>query len=464
MGALHRFRLPHHPIELTPPKRGGVSYSRYVGYIEVYVTSQPKDTMLLTVTSSLPTEAKPSLTLVAITPDDWVNPQTIEIESIDDAYADGDIHFNVTVATLFTSDPDYGQIGPNREGSYGLISTTVPFISLDDPDDTAQTSCQPGYWGLYADVGIESPYYNDWYGCEKCPPGTWADESADKLWCRACPPGSFGLTEGAVAMQSATDWEGSALDPGCVPCPNGTYNEDFGATACKLCPENRTCALATSWPLPKWMEAEVIHYTGVQHHWKLLNTSAFPILWLPIYIGGRNADGEARILEIQATEANFQYLMILCAAGATAAFFIGLYFVRRYSKDNLWKRMKPKILLLDNFKEMHYKREDESDVQGMSGVFASMTFIMSSMVLIGFVAYNFVEFNFLYSEVRGHRFAGTSTRPMVDRVPNTMPPPPPQSSSQTLVPKDESKVRSILANFEVSRATSPNQCNDAVRC
>ena len=233
-------------------------YYGYTGYITVYVNSQPKETMLLTVTSSIPAEAKPATTLVAITPDDWTNTQIIAIESIDDPVADGDIHFNVTVATLFTADADYGVLGPNREGSYGLIWQTVPFISVDDPDDTAESSCAPGYYGLYADVSVDSSYYNDWFGCHLCPAGTYSDESADKLWCRACPPGTFGLVEGATSMQSATDWEGGALDPGCVPCPNGTYNSGWGATACDPCPYNYSCPLASSNPLPHWLEVEAV--------------------------------------------------------------------------------------------------------------------------------------------------------------------------------------------------------------
>jgi hypothetical protein len=67
--------------------------------------------------------------------------------------------------------PAPGAAGPNRDGAYGLVTGSVPFISLDDPDDTGATACAAGYWGLYADVGIGSPDYHDYYGCYECPPG-----------------------------------------------------------------------------------------------------------------------------------------------------------------------------------------------------------------------------------------------------------------------------------------------------
>ena len=70
--------------------------------------------------------------------------------------------------------------------------------------------------------------------------GTWVDEAADKIWCRACPPGTYGLVEAAISMQEATSWDGDSLDPGCLPCANGTYNPGWGQTECLPCPTNMT--------------------------------------------------------------------------------------------------------------------------------------------------------------------------------------------------------------------------------
>ena len=127
---------------------------------------------------------------------------------------------------------------------------------MDDPDDSGTTSCAAGYWGLYADVTESSPDYHDYYGCYECPPGTWADEASDKLWCRACPPGTYGLVGGATSWATSHAWDNSINDPGCLPCMNGTYNDQWGATACDVCPEYTTCgALATARPLDAGLEA-----------------------------------------------------------------------------------------------------------------------------------------------------------------------------------------------------------------
>ena len=87
-------------------------YYGYVGYVTVQLLSQPKATVLFTLTSSLPSEAAPSLSILVVTADDWTIPQSVGVVSIDDPVVDGDVNFNVTIATLFSDDPDYGQVGP----------------------------------------------------------------------------------------------------------------------------------------------------------------------------------------------------------------------------------------------------------------------------------------------------------------------------------------------------------------
>ena len=57
-------------------------------------------------------------------------------------------------------------------------------------------------YGLYTDVADTNPLYNDYYGCIRCPAGTYAEENDDKLNCRQCPPGTFGVVRGAVAGYS----------------------------------------------------------------------------------------------------------------------------------------------------------------------------------------------------------------------------------------------------------------------
>jgi len=207
--------------------RTGVCSESYYGCVAtllVYTTSQPKETLLLTVTSSNPTEAGPIESIVVITSEDWRTPKEVHVESYDDPLQDGDIPFNVTVATLYSPDEDYGQ-SENKYGTHGLLKATVPFISKDDPTwfDTVGTKCPKGYFGSY--TGKDE---GDFYGCRRCPAGTYADEENDKVDCRSCPPGTYGLVEGAQSLQSITSWNGIAEDPGCMPCPNGTYSATWG--------------------------------------------------------------------------------------------------------------------------------------------------------------------------------------------------------------------------------------------
>ena len=84
----------------------GICSEPYYGYFTsaaVFLTSQPKETMLLTIVSSLPAEAGPDRSLIVITPDDWTVPQIVPITSTDDPIADGDKKNTVTVSTLLTS-------------------------------------------------------------------------------------------------------------------------------------------------------------------------------------------------------------------------------------------------------------------------------------------------------------------------------------------------------------------------
>ena len=79
--------------------------------MNVKLLTQPKETVLLTLTSSLPSEAAPAAPIVVVTPDDWTTTQAISIASIDDPVTDGDRSFQVSLSTLFSADPDYGACG-----------------------------------------------------------------------------------------------------------------------------------------------------------------------------------------------------------------------------------------------------------------------------------------------------------------------------------------------------------------
>ena len=152
----------------------------------------------------------------------------------------GDKKFNVIAATLLSADKDYGEYGPNKDGAPGYVTVSYPFISLDDPDDDKDAmACPRGMYGFYTDVADTNPLYNDYYGCIKCEPGTYAEENVDKLSCRQCPPGTFGIQVGSVGVQASTDWRGKEIDPGCMPCPNGTLQRPVGPRERASCATRR---------------------------------------------------------------------------------------------------------------------------------------------------------------------------------------------------------------------------------
>src|SRR5690606_31487498 len=113
--------------------------------ITIYLKTEPKDTVLFSVTSTHPTEAGPDRSILSFSKDDFQVAQIVFISSFDDRYLDGksflmdervvllvlkstlyflvifpgDIAYNITIATLFSDDPDYGSPDPNPEGRPG---------------------------------------------------------------------------------------------------------------------------------------------------------------------------------------------------------------------------------------------------------------------------------------------------------------------------------------------------------
>jgi large repetitive protein len=61
------------------------SYYGYVGYVNITLHTEPKDTLLITVTSTDPTHAIPDATLVVISRFDWMNPSIVTIRSVENS-------------------------------------------------------------------------------------------------------------------------------------------------------------------------------------------------------------------------------------------------------------------------------------------------------------------------------------------------------------------------------------------
>jgi hypothetical protein len=72
------------------------------GRMTVVLASQPEHTVLFTVTSSNPKEAKASPSIVAFAPENWNIPAPIVVMGEDDDVLDGNIQYDVEVRTLFT--------------------------------------------------------------------------------------------------------------------------------------------------------------------------------------------------------------------------------------------------------------------------------------------------------------------------------------------------------------------------
>ena len=103
----------------------GIVSEPYYGYTEtmyIHLNSEPKKTVLLTVSSSLPQEASPSMSLISVSPDDWMVPKLVVIAANDNPVREGDVRLNVTVSTLFTEDLDYGHEGVLRGGHHSLAA------------------------------------------------------------------------------------------------------------------------------------------------------------------------------------------------------------------------------------------------------------------------------------------------------------------------------------------------------
>ena len=99
----------------------------YKAGVQMYLTSKPSSMVSVYLESSLPAEATPAQSLIAITPDNWETMKTVMVESVDDFAADGDQNFTVTVDLFYSQDAQYG----NPQ----LFDRKFSFVSMDDPND-----------------------------------------------------------------------------------------------------------------------------------------------------------------------------------------------------------------------------------------------------------------------------------------------------------------------------------------
>uniref|UniRef100_A0A7S4DDG7 Tyrosine-protein kinase ephrin type A/B receptor-like domain-containing protein n=1 Tax=Heterosigma akashiwo TaxID=2829 RepID=A0A7S4DDG7_HETAK len=348
-------------------------YYSKTGYINFYLTVEPKSTVLFYLSSSDTVEAGPDTTFVAIDKYTWDSVQTISISSNDDSIADGDIAFNISIAVVLTGDPDFGSNDVNQDGQKGLLSrvTETTFVSLDDPDDAYDNACQKGEYGMYP-------------SCSSCPKGSYADEAGDKDSCRLCPPGTYGIVVGAQAMGISTDTDGSLLAPGCLPCADGEASAAWGATACAACADGEVCGpLAATAARGGVKHAE----NKVTHAWELLTTDDF--------IGRLDIAGKTY-------RVNIEYFQVICLAIMFTGF--GLLGVVAYSLKHripasFKTKIKNQLKKLDKFATDHMafgggEDEEEQLPEGsVFGGFLTFSAILVAVLICGLYIYTYFYFN-----------------------------------------------------------------------
>jgi hypothetical protein len=209
----------------------------YEGMLQMRLKSEPKSTVLFTVSSSMPGEATVSPQIIAFTVENWKDYQVVTVRGLDDPYIDGNRDYKVNLKTLFTTDPDY---------KLAMLQKTLGLTNLDEETDRYQHECPRGFYGIQPE-------------CVPCQQGLYSDttKNATTAWaCKLCAVGLYGQGEGSPSKFK-----------GCFPCPEGKYNDLRGAVLCKDCHEKKTCPVGSMTPIETNLTTLV---TKVKHHWTLL--------------------------------------------------------------------------------------------------------------------------------------------------------------------------------------------------
>ena len=97
--------------------------------------SEPKDTVLFTVSVATTGEAAATPPILAISPETWKEKRFVTVNGKDDEYRDGNQNYEVEVRTLFTADPEYRDVGHSCSNGEHY-----------DPTDRDLNQCPLGYY------------------------------------------------------------------------------------------------------------------------------------------------------------------------------------------------------------------------------------------------------------------------------------------------------------------------------
>jgi hypothetical protein len=354
---------------------------KYVGKLAMRLGSQPKDTVLFTISSSMPNEASTSPQILAFSIDNWGVEQTITVRGIDDPFLDGDKLYDVNIKTLFTNDYDY---------KTAMLKDQAGLISLDDKSDRRPSDCAKGLYGI-----ADSPDIN--LQCKKCPIGTFSDSTENTSTLDACKPCPFG-TKG---MPMASDLQ-TNMWLACAPCPFGNFSKHWDMyqrhgrfpdarnppTECVECTNNKFCNFASMRPLDINLTMLMV---GTQHHWNLLKTEVYETT-APEWLGD-----DITINENVLQQAILAIVMLSTSVVVLASLATCMASRMKLIENDYWLRNKLFLKNMDQFDDDHSKVKKDSiggeDKRSMMGGTFTLMFFGLTWALLGIIFFMYLDFN-----------------------------------------------------------------------
>jgi len=333
-----------------------------VGQVSVRLGTQPKDTVLFTMSTSKPAEASLTPQILAFSIDNWRQKQTITVRGNDDALSDGDQEYFVSARTLFTNDPDYGH------ATTGMLTEQVGFVNYDDLTDRNPDECDDGYYGSLTD-----------HSCRECPVGRYSDINGNTSTYAACKPCAWG-TYGPLTAQTS-------LWTACLPCPTGKYAPSQAMSTCSDCPSDRICSFGAMSP-SIFNLSDRKNDERVKHHWKLLEEVVYQENWDFLNM---TVNEETLQLIMLFVMSGIVGLLVLCMLGVFIAYKMQWIDVKH------WASTKSFMKSFDQFDDDHMKCK-ELTIEGddkrtlMGGVF-SIWFFSLSWSLLGIILFIFNSYN-----------------------------------------------------------------------